>query len=525
VVQNRAVSEAPGAPATPVQSARAATPRPAPGQTLEVSKVADNLPFVLRTFVGISALGVGANVIGVIVLTLIVGAINSSVTDHQQHVVLAASAIVLVALVVLGISSATFIQRRTLRWLLRGERPSLDDARRALRMPRDMAVIAAVLWTVGAAAIAPVLAVIAIDVRTVVTITGSIIVAGLSSAGVTYLLIGRVSHPVALLALESCPPQNAPVFGVRWRLLLIWVLTSGLPVIGLVLILTGPHGKRHVVGASIVVACIALIVGGLSTALAARAIGAPLHKLVGAFHEVAEGHLDTTVQIEDGGEIGLVQGGFNEMVAGLRERDRVKDLFGRHVGSSVAQEALRSGVTLSGEVRDVVTVFVDITGSTKMSRETDPKDFVAMLNRFFEIVVDEVERNGGLLNKFEGDAALCIFGAPVELIDPASSALRAARQIRDRVFATSEVEVGVGVAAGPVVAGQVGTQSRLEFTVIGDAVNEAARLTDLAKKVRQHLLASSEAIERASDRERAEWDEVGSVVLRGREVPTRIWTA
>ena len=121
-----------------------------------------------------------------------------------------------------------------------------------------------------------------------------------------------------------------------------------------------------------------------------------------------------------------------------------------------------------------------------------------MLNRFFDVVVDEVEGNGGLLNKFEGDAALCVFGAPVELIDAASSALRAARRIRDRVAAMGEVEVGIGVAAGEVVAGQVGTHSRLEYTVIGDPVNEAARLTDLAKERKQHVLASQAVLDRAS---------------------------
>ena len=182
-------------------------------------------------------------------------------------------------------------------------------------------------------------------------------------------------------------------------------------------------------------------------------------------------------------------------------------------------------MTLSGELRDVLAVFVDITGSTQRSRDTDPTEFVAMLNRFYEIVVEEVEGNGGLLNKFEGDAALCVFGAPVELIDRASSGLRAARRIRDRVFDSAKVEVGVGVSAGRVVAGQVGTQRRLEFTVIGDAVNEAARLTDLSKKTRQHLLANEVVIEQASGSERAHWESVGEVVLRGHETSVRIWTA
>ncbi|WP_375480930.1 adenylate/guanylate cyclase domain-containing protein [uncultured Jatrophihabitans sp.] len=492
---------------------------------LDVAQIGANLPFVLRTVGGISALAVGANVAGVVVLALIIAAINSQVTTHQQNVILVVVLALLASTVLLGVSSATLVQRRTLRWLLRGDRPDDTDALRALRMPRDLAVITVVLWTLGAAVMAVTFALVDLEATRIVSITSGIVLSGLSSAGVTYLLVERVSAPVAALALETTPPRSAPVLGVRWRLLLIWVLTSALPILGLILVFTAPSGKTHVIGVGIVVCVVALLVGALSTALLARAIGSPLRGLVEALDRVGHGDLEVRTPVGDAGEIGLLQSGFNDMVAGLRERDRVTDLFGRHVGSSVAQEALRDGVTLSGEIRDVVAVFVDITGSTKRSRETDPAEFVGMLNRFFEIVVDEVDANGGLLNKFEGDAALCVFGAPVELVDPATAALRAARRIRDRVFAMAEVEVGVGVAAGPVVAGQVGTQRRLEFTVIGDAVNEAARLTELAKGVRQHLLASEDVLGRAREAERSAWEPAGEVVLRGHDEPTRIWTS
>jgi adenylate cyclase len=213
------------------------------------------------------------------------------------------------------------------------------------------------------------------------------------------------------------------------------------------------------------------------------------------------------------------------MLTGLREREHIRDLFGRHVGPAVAEQALRSGVTMSGESRDVVALFVDITGSTALTRTREPAEFVAMLNRFFQVVVDAVERRGGLVNKFEGDAALCVFGAPVELADPADRALEAAREIRDAVRAAGEVQVGIGVAAGPVVAGQIGSSSRLEYTVVGDAVNEAARLTDLAKGMPGGVLASSAVLARCGEDERGHWQEAGEVLLRGRADPTATWTA
>jgi adenylate cyclase len=358
---------------------------------------------------------------------------------------------------------------------------------------------------------------------TILGISGGIAIAGLATAGITYLLVGRVSQPVARLALASCPPETAPVFGVRWRLFTIWLLTTGAPVVGIVLILSAPKGQQNVRGASIVVAVVAIVIGGSATLLTARAIGAPLRGMVEALSSVGQGDLDVTVAIEDAGEIGLVQSGFNDMVSGLRERERIQDLFGRHVGSAVAAEAISSGVTMSGESREVVALFVDITGSTRLTLERDPVEFVGMLNRFFEVVVEEVERNGGLLNKFEGDAALCVFGAPVELDDPDTAALRTARAIRDRVVEMGELDVGIGVAAGRVIAGQIGAASRLEYTIIGDAVNEAARLTELAKRVDGRILASERTVEAATPAERQHWIKGRVLRLRGREAPTHTY--
>jgi adenylate cyclase len=258
----------------------------------------------------------------------------------------------------------------------------------------------------------------------------------------------------------------------------------------------------------------------VSTLLVAMSIADPLRQLRWALSEVQRGNYNAHMQIYDASELGLLQAGFNDMVAGLRERERIQDLFGRHVGPAVAERAISEGVTLSGEARDVVALFVDITGSTRLTREADPVEFVARLNRFFAVVVDAVESNGGLLNKFEGDAALCVFGAPAPVADPATAALRTARAIRDRVAEMRELEIGVGVAAGPVIAGQIGSAQRLEYTVIGDAVNEAARLTDLAKRVEGRILASEAVVLAATAEERQCWVKGRVLRLRGRDAPT-----
>jgi adenylate cyclase len=133
-----------------------------------------------------------------------------------------------------------------------------------------------------------------------------------------------------------------------------------------------------------------------------------------------------------------------------------------------------------------------------------------------------VDRTGGFVNKFEGDAALCIFGAPVARSDAADCALVAARLLRERLADVHGLSAAVGVSAGAVVAGNIGTRERFEYTVIGDAVNEAARLTELAKSRPGRLLVSSSVLERASHAEQRRWRDDGDVVLRGRSRTTRL---
>jgi adenylate cyclase len=148
---------------------------------------------------------------------------------------------------------------------------------------------------------------------------------------------------------------------------------------------------------------------------------------------------------------------------------------------------------------------------------------VALLNRFFSVVVEATHSHGGLVNKFEGDAALCVFGAPVQQPDHATAALAAARTVRERVRQElPELDAGIGISAGPVVAGNVGAERRLEYTVIGDPVNEAARLCELAKQRPERTLASSAVLARASAEEARHWHLADSTVLRGRPEATRL---
>jgi adenylate cyclase len=170
-------------------------------------------------------------------------------------------------------------------------------------------------------------------------------------------------------------------------------------------------------------------------------------------------------------------------------------------------------------------MFADVIGSTELAQELEPEQVVKLLNDFFALVVAVTESHGGIVNKFEGDGALCVFGAPVGLEDPATPALQAARELRARLLdELPEVDAGIAVSAGDAVAGNVGAEERFEYTVIGDPVNEASRLSDLAKARPERMLASDAAVQRATPEEAARWALGEATVLRGREEPTRIAT-
>ncbi len=255
---------------------------------------------------------------------------------------------------------------------------------------------------------------------------------------------------------------------------------------------------------------------------AAKAVADPVHSVRDALRRVEAGDIETQVPVFDGSDLGLLQAGFNRMNAGLREREELRDLFGRHVGEDVARAAVERGIELGGEELDVAVLFVDVVGSTQLAAENPPQEVVARLNAFFGVVVEVVEEHGGWINKFEGDAALAVFGAPLPLDNASACALAAARELARRLGDDADgLQAGIGVSAGRAVAGNVGAETRFEYTVIGDPVNEAARLCELAKDTEAGVLASAGALERAGDEESSRWREGEPVRLRGRREETR----
>src|SRR5690606_13902393 len=207
-----------------------------------------------------------------------------------------------------------------------------------------------------------------------------------------------------------------------------------------------------------------IAVGALATAFLARSVATPMRTLRQALERISAGETDVRVPVGSASEIGRLENSVNALAENLRERERMRAVFGRHVGPEVAERALAGGARLTGDVRTVSALFVDVTGSVTLSRQLAPEEFVAKLNRLLAIVVAPTENNDGWVTNSGGEAALCVSGAPVALGDAPPAARRAARRIRDEVLAAGELDIGIGVARGPVFAGDVGTASRLEYT-------------------------------------------------------------
>jgi adenylate cyclase len=416
---------------------------------------------------------------------------------------------------------------RTTRWVVEGREPDEREHRRTLALA---------LYGVKFALLGWLLAVVVFAVETVLVeswgfaavVGATIWLGGETTCALIYLASERVLRPITARALAVRPAPGNVAPGVRGRLLMAWLLGTGVPLLGVLVVSIVGIAKQgvdaqYVGAAALFLGAVAMATGIVATVFAARAIAEPLSSVRVGLERIGEGDLEVQVAVDDGSEVGLVQSGFNRMAEGLRERARIRELFGRQVGEDVARAALREGASLGGEEREIGALFVDIVGSTSMALDMPPTQVVQLLNRFFHVVVEVVEDEGGLIDKFEGDAALCVFGAPVSRPDPAGDALCAARRLAECLHReVPELDFGIGVSAGVAVAGNVGAEHRFEYTVIGDPVNEAARLSELAKDREGRVLASTAALDRAAKDECASWIVSDSAVLRGRGVATEL---
>jgi adenylate cyclase len=218
---------------------------------------------------------------------------------------------------------------------------------------------------------------------------------------------------------------------------------------------------------------------------------------------------------------------FAASIAAATARDRVTNLFGQHVSPQVAERLLLEGPSTDSDIRRVAVMFVDFRSFTAAARSRSPKDVVDRLDGAFAVLVEILDRHGGIVNKFLGDGFLALFGAPFEVADAAHRAVAAAREMLTAMEHINEashwpLRIGIGIHFGEVVAGNIGSPRRKEYTVIGDTVNLAARLEALNKQFGSQLLISA-TVRDALGEDGSDAVSLGAVAIRGYEHPMTVW--
>jgi adenylate cyclase len=219
--------------------------------------------------------------------------------------------------------------------------------------------------------------------------------------------------------------------------------------------------------------------------------------------------------------------GFAASIRAATARDRVTNLFGQHVSPQVVERLLLEGAGTESDIRQVAVMFVDFRSFTAGARERSPQDVVDRLDGAFAVLVEILDRHGGIVNKFLGDGFLALFGAPFQAEDPAHRAVAAAREMVAAMKHINDgsswpLRIGIGVHFGEVVAGNIGSPRRKEYTVIGDTVNFASRLEALNKEFGSQLLISS-AVRDVLGKDCADAKSLGEVPIRGYEQPMMVW--
>jgi adenylate cyclase len=255
----------------------------------------------------------------------------------------------------------------------------------------------------------------------------------------------------------------------------------------------------------------------------------PIHKLVEMTRDLGTGDFSRRVEINRNDELGDLGIAFNAMAKDLELKEKIRDSFGRYVTPEIVDLVLASPDNrwMKGYRVDVTVLFVDIRGFTSLSETKEPEEVVELLNGYFSDVTDVVIKYGGHLNKFVGDEAMAVFGAPVKDPEHAESAVRAALDIQRAIAAgnqrglrKTEIHVGIGVNSGEVVAGNLGSDKRMEYTVIGDNVNVASRLTSIAKA--GEIIISERTLDEIEHKATFVVEERGKVAVKGRKKEIRI---
>ncbi len=259
------------------------------------------------------------------------------------------------------------------------------------------------------------------------------------------------------------------------------------------------EGVRWAKLTTILIALLIITLAILFIYFFSRTISDPLKRLVGATQKIRTGDYSVKLESPAKDEVGELTTAFNEMTDGLREREHLKGAFGKFVNEEVAKMVMRGDLALGGESKLATVFFSDIRSFTSISEKMTPSEVVGFLNEYMTLMVEVVHKYGGVVDKFIGDAIMAIWGAPVTKPNDVENAVSAALEMRTVLHKFNEgrgskakpiIRIGMGLNTGDVLAGQIGSIDRLDYTVIGDTVNLASRIEGLNKAFGTDVLIS-----------------------------------
>ena len=348
-------------------------------------------------------------------------------------------------------------------------------------------------------------------------------------------------HPLPLAVLS----RKIIFVGIRTKLLLLSIFITVVPqaVLGFTVVLKLSSAERqfgteilatHLPGLVDWIKALILfstIVTVTIAILLTNDFARSIRMLTSALRCIEKNQLENRLTIVSTDEFAALNDGYNEMADGLFERNRFVDAFGKLVSPALADHVIKHGMELGGISVHATVLFSDIRGFTSLSEKLKAQEVVELLNRYFTVMVRVLHEHGGWVNKFGGDSILAVFGVPTPLSDHSQRAVAAALDMRvglaefnaeQQSRGGPPLKIGIGLHSGWLVAGNMGSPERMEFTVIGDAVNVASRLQSLTKSLGTDILISAEIYQ--SIGKDVETREMPAAEVQGKEYPIKIYS-